>query len=253
MNPPKWFKDFAGAWIFYSVLPELPWPKAQFKRIARFAPLIGIFLGTVQSSTWWILHLNGWPTSACVLLVISLGIIITGGLHLDGLMDTADGIAAGEKHRLNAMEDSRIGAIGVQSLLVILFAQIGALIKLSDLAIIAIPISTFWGRLSHLIAITRFPYIKPNGSAEFHKKYFQPEIDFLPSIIGLTFFIILLLIYMKGVLKIKLLFCSLLGIIPAYLIQAYLGNKLGGHTGDSYGAAIVITETFIFLTMAIYL
>ena len=52
------------------------------------------------------------------------GIWITGGLHFDGLMDTADGIAAGPEKCLFAMQDSRVGASGVLALIIILLVQI---------------------------------------------------------------------------------------------------------------------------------
>ena len=45
------------------------------------------------------------------------GYLITGGLHIDGLMDTFDGIFAGKKKRLKAMKDSKVGSFGVQACL----------------------------------------------------------------------------------------------------------------------------------------
>ena len=104
-----------------------------------------------------------------IIVVLTIGHLITGGLHLDGLMDTADGIGAGEQKCLEAMRDSRVGAIGVQVLILILFLQIAALLKLGHSALIALPISTFWGRVSPLWAISYFPYLHKNGSSAFHK------------------------------------------------------------------------------------
>ena len=80
---------------FYSILPALGWPKASFKRIARFAPIIGLLIGLVQSIVWQILNFFDWPTTSIALIVIALNAWLTGGLHLDGLIDTADGFAAG--------------------------------------------------------------------------------------------------------------------------------------------------------------
>ena len=78
---------------------------------------------------------------------------ITGGLHFDGLIDTADGISAGPDKRLEAMKDSRVGASGVIALTINLALQIAALIKLDYLYLFALPIAYFWGRYSQLIAI----------------------------------------------------------------------------------------------------
>ncbi|MFL0756259.1 MAG: adenosylcobinamide-GDP ribazoletransferase, partial [Prochlorococcus sp.] len=130
MPAPSWLRDLAGAWVFYSVLPAWPLLKPRFERIARFAPWIGLVLGGLQSLLWLILTGANWPTAAVALLVIGLGAWLTGGLHLDGLMDMADGLAAGRERCLQAMEDSRVGASGVQALLVVVLIQIAALLRL---------------------------------------------------------------------------------------------------------------------------
>ena len=90
-----WLSDLAGAWIFYSVLPAWPWLSPRFQRIARFAPWIGLVIGALQALLCWGLLQLGWSTGAAAPLVIALGIWLSGGLHHDGLMDTADGLAAG--------------------------------------------------------------------------------------------------------------------------------------------------------------
>ena len=112
--------------MFYTVLPQWPIIKPRFKRIARFSPFIGVLIGFVQSSSWLLLkHLN-WPNISVALISIAINILITGGLHFDGLMDTADGIGAGPSKRIEAMKDSRVGAIGVQSLVIILILQLAS-------------------------------------------------------------------------------------------------------------------------------
>ena len=113
---PSWLRDLAGAWVFYSVLPA--WPRLQpgFQRIARFAPWIGLVIAALQIAVWLLLQGLGWPLLATMPVLIALEVWVTGGLHLDGVMDTADGLAAGASRRLEAMEDSRVGASGVQAL-----------------------------------------------------------------------------------------------------------------------------------------
>ena len=98
--------DLAGAWIFYSVLPAWPWPSPRFHRIARFASWIGLVIGGLQALLWLLLSAMNWSAESCALMVIALGAWLTGGLHVDGLMDTADGLAAGQERCLEAMDDS---------------------------------------------------------------------------------------------------------------------------------------------------
>jgi len=89
---------------------------------------------------------------------LAAGYLITGGLHLDGLMDTFDGIFAGKKKRLKAMKDSKVGSFGVQSLVFITLIQIGCILKIQNQIIIVLPICLFWGRFSNLFFIEKFKY-----------------------------------------------------------------------------------------------
>lgn len=130
---PPWLSDLAGAWIFYTVLPAWPWPQPSFQRIARFAPWMGLLIGALQGLLWIGLSRLSWPPAACALCVVALGIQLSGGLHHDGLIDTADGLGAPAERRLEAMEDSRVGASGVLALVMVLLLQVAALIQLGGM------------------------------------------------------------------------------------------------------------------------
>ena len=249
-----WANDLAGAWVFYTVLPPLPFIHPGFQRIARFAPLIGVAIGVIQGSLWLLLAHMGWTKEPLALLCIVVGIWITGGLHLDGLMDTADGLAAGENRYLEAMQDSRVGASGVLALTMVLLIQLAALIKLDSFAPVAIPIATFWGRCAPLWAIGKFSYLHQNGSASFHKLHWKKWKEIIPSfLILIIFFILLQSIHIHTINHLYLKIATAIGIMPALIIPDLLGRKLRGHTGDSYGASVVLVETFMFLFLAILL
>ena len=85
---PSWLRDLSGAWIFYSVLPGWPGIQPRFVRIARFAPWIGAVLGGLQALLWTALE-GRVPPLAQVALLLALALWLTGGLHMDGAMDTA--------------------------------------------------------------------------------------------------------------------------------------------------------------------
>ncbi len=253
-EPKKWLQDLAGAWTFYSILPSWPFLKATFHRIARFAPWIGLAIGSMQAVFWLLLNHLDWPIETLALAVIALEIVLTGGIHLDGLIDTADGIGAGKERYLEAMNDSRVGAIGVLSVLLIILLQISALIKLNSLAIVALPVAGFWSRCAPLWAIEKFPYLRKNGTADFHKKNIKFWEDLTPSISILTLGIFVILFFpnfflIKNPISNLFLVC----IFPTFLVPHLLGNKLEGHTGDSYGATQVIVETIILLLLAFLL
>ncbi len=248
---PSWLNDLAGAWVFYSILPGWPWPKPTFNRIARFAPFIGLFIGAIQSGLWIALTFFGWPEISSALITIAFSAWVTGGLHIDGLMDTADGLAAGKARCLEAMEDSRVGASGVIALLLIIMLQIASLTKLNTRAPFAFPIAAFWGRCSALWAINHFTYLKEKGSASFHHYFRRGWIDIFPALTALiTALMIFTLLNNSWEIQFPIFHGILVGVIPTFLVPHFLGNKLNGHSGDSYGASVVIVETIILLTLA---
>jgi len=242
--------------LFYTILPQWPLIKPRFQRIARFAPLIGIFIGLLQSFSWLLLSYFHWPNISASLISISISIFITGGLHIDGLIDTADGIGAGPSKRIEAMKDSRVGAMGVQSLVIILILQIAAIIKLDFYAPLAFPLAAFWGRISQIFAIGNYKYIFKKDSDSIHKKYWKgiPR-EIKPSFIiicfGITLFLFSSSLNLSTILI--LISCLLSGSITSILIPYFINKSLGGHNGDSYGAGLVITETTNLLILSIIL
>jgi len=238
---PAWLRDLAGAWIFYSVLPAWPGIKPRFERIARFAPCLGLVLGGAQALLWWGLQ-GRVPLLAQVTLVLALGLVLTGGLHMDGAMDTADGLAAGER-LLEAMEDSRIGASGVQALALLLLLRAGALACLGAAAPALLPWAAVWGRTAPLLAMARFPYLRPGGSAAFHRLHWAGlAVELRPT--SLVVGLLLALTWRSGAAA------GLVGALPALLVPLRLGRRLGGHSGDSYGACVEWSESLALLLSA---
>ena len=134
----------AGSWIFYTTFPKIPLINPEFKNIAQFAPPLGFFIGTMQSYIFLFLRTNSWSIYASALICLASGYLITGGLHLDGLMDTFDGIFAGKKKRLKAMKDSKVGSFGVQSLFFITLIQIACILKIQTVSYTHLTLPTIY-------------------------------------------------------------------------------------------------------------
>ncbi|MCP9888569.1 adenosylcobinamide-GDP ribazoletransferase [Cyanobium sp. ATX 6A2] len=255
---PGWLRDLAGAWVFYSVLPAWPGIAPRFQRIARFAPLIGVVLGGLQALLW--LHSEVWlPAGGRVALVIALALVLSGGLHHDGALDTADGLAAGPR-ALEAMQDSRVGAAAVQAALLLVLLRAAGLFCLAPLAAslgaIALVWAGFWGRVAPLLAMHRYPYLRQGpsagGTAAFHRRHWAglgPEL--LPALlVGVP-----LLAASAGFSAAAghplpasgLFVLAGAGLPPALLLPWWLGRRLGGHSGDSYGACVEWSETLALL------
>ena len=245
----------AGAWIFYTTFPKIPLVNPKFKNIAQFAPPLGFFIGTMQSYIFLFLRTNSWSIYASTLICLASGYLITGGLHLDGLMDTFDGIFAGKKKLLKAMKDSKVGSFGVQSLAFITLIQIACILKIQNQIIIVLPICLFWGRFSNLFFIEKFKYKSYKKKSISHKKFWNGfKKESLISIVFLIFFITYLLVSITSQAKLIIfLFLILIGIFLSYCIPIMLGNKIGGFNGDACGASIVIVETAMLFMHAILL
>ena len=171
-------------------------------------------------------------------------------------MDTADGIGAGPSKRIEALKDSRVGAIGVQSLVIILVLQIAAIIKLGFYAPFAFPIAAFWGRFSQIFAIENYEYILNKEFGSIHQKYWKGiSQEIRPSLIiiciGIIFFLSTTYLNLSNTLL--LIYCISSGLTTSILIPHFINKFLGGHNGDSYGAGLVITETTNLLLLSIIL
>lgn len=238
-------QTWLGAIAFYTCIP-IPhhWP-LNFSGIARWAPLVGVLIGAGLGGIDFILTLCGMPTLIRSTLLVALWVGITGGLHLDGAMDTADGLAVLDpQRRLEVMADSRAGAFAVMAAGLILLLKSAAL---SDLAIDrswALIMAAGWGRWGQLNAIVRYPYLKPTGKGAFHKEALRSQWEVVPAgiiLIGVSSLPVFLgrqTWHMN--LSINLGSCLIAG-----AIAAWFNHKLGGHTGDTYGAIVEWTEVFI--------
>jgi adenosylcobinamide-GDP ribazoletransferase len=258
---PAWLRDLAGAWVFYSVLPAWPGIEPGFGRIARFAPWVAVVLGGLQGLLW-VLTAAWLPPLVQVCLVIVLGLVLSGGLHADGVVDTADGLAAGPR-ALEAMDDSRVGAAGVQALVVVLLLRAGGLLALAAAttpAVVAwsLLLTAIWGRISPLLAICRFPYLREQGTAAFHRQGRGPLLrELLPGLLVLAVLglAVLLLALASGDPRrvLPLLPALLLPALPVLWLPVWLGRRLGGHSGDSYGACVEWSEALGLLLCGLVL
>ena len=249
----NFINNLAGAWIFYTTFPKLPFISPKFKNIAQFSPIIGFFIGFIQSLIYIVLRNNSWSVYASVPICLASGYLITGGLHFDGLMDTFDGIFAGKNKCLKAIKDSQVGAFGVQSLFFITLIQIACLLKLQNQIIFVLPICLFWGRFSTLIFIDKFKYLTLETKSISHKKHWNGLKK--ESIISTIFIFILIIYYLisykSSQFIIKQFFLLLIGFLVSYKVPKILGCKIGGFNGDTCGASVVLVETIMIFIHAV--
>ncbi|MDJ1170711.1 adenosylcobinamide-GDP ribazoletransferase [Roseofilum sp. BLCC_M154] len=236
--------NFWGAIAFYTRIP-IPgsWP-LEFSGIARLAAWVGLLIGAILAVMNWGLWVVGMPNLTRSSVIVALWVGITGGLHLDGAMDTADGLSVTDgDRRLQVMSDSVTGAFGVMSGILILLLKTATLSSLEPhhlWIVLAIPA---WARAGQLMAIWRYPYLKPTGKGAFHKAAIQSYQDVLPTVLMLITFSAVqwALNAQQGI---QILSLTLGWGAIAWGTGWWFNRQLGGHTGDTYGAVVEWTEAW---------
>jgi adenosylcobinamide-GDP ribazoletransferase len=241
-------KFFAGI-AFYTCFPVPHQERLDFHGIAHLAPLIGLLIGACLGLIDWGLQYFNWPILTRSALLVALWVAITGGLHLDGAMDTADGLAVTDpQRRLAVMADSVTGAFGAMTAGIILLLKTVALSNLTHDRPLLLMAIAGWGRWGQLVAIARYPYLKPTGKGAFHKAAIKSLWSALPSLVlllGLSSY----LFWARPDRPWMALGLALGGGAIAVLTGAWFNHKLGGHTGDTYGAVVEWTEALLLCVM----
>lgn len=245
-------ESFLGAVVFYTCIP-LPgrWPLST-ERIARWAPAIGLLLGGMLGTIDLGLSILGMPLWTRSAVVVGLGIGLTGGLHLDGAMDTADGLAVQDRQRrLEVMQDSATGAFGAIAAVVLILLKTAALSELQVNRSLALMAAAGWGRWGQVAAIALYPYLKPTGKGAFHKQTMR-----LPRDVLLGLFV--LLGFSSSIVLISppqwpLFWATVAGGSAIALLTGYwFYRQLGGHTGDTYGAVVEWTEALLLCLLTLF-
>jgi len=245
--------SLVGAVTFYTCIPIPAGWALEFRAIARWAPLIGLLIGGILGIIDF-----GWQYLGVPVLTRSAGIVVcwialTGGLHLDGVMDTADGLAVQDRNRrLDVMADSATGAFGAMAAIAILLLKTAALTDIETHRSLALIASAGWGRWGQVVAISLYPYLKPTGKGAFHKEAIRTPQDILLGLLLLLSLCSLPLLLFKGVWWVSLEM-AVGGSAIAFLTGAWLHCQLGGQTGDTYGAIVEWTEAlFLCLFTSIF-
>jgi adenosylcobinamide-GDP ribazoletransferase len=236
-----------AALTFYTIVPLPPTWQLNFQRIARFAPVIGIFIGGMLGAIDWALTSLQMPILTRSAVIVAVWMWLTGGLHLDGAMDTADGLATPkEESRLRVMQDSRVGAFGAIAAIIILILKIAALGDLTDRRWLYLVFAAAWGRWGQVAAIGLYPYLRETGKGLLHKRDIQPIPDILTGLLPLlSCFGLSIWLFPDRWLGTTIV--GLGGMTVALSIGFWLARRLGGHTGDTYGAVVEWTETVVLL------
>ncbi len=206
-------------------------------------PLAGWMLGLLVAGVGLLVRGHLPPALAAVVLVALLA-WATGGLHLDGWADLFDGFGGGRGDRarmLEIMRDSRIGAHGASALVLLLAAKVAALTELlpqGDLRlIVAFPLVARWAVVPLVLF---FPYARREGLGKSFNGQAGPVELLVATVVT------------AGVAWVGagVVVPAVAAVASSLLLGALVQSRLGGLTGDVYGAAIELAEV-VFLAAAV--
>ena len=233
---------FLAAVQFLTVAPPLvrrPFTAEELGRAVGYFPLIGLAIGGFLVGLDRLLTLF-LPSSVTSALVLTGWILCSGALHLDGFLDSCDGLFGGRtpEERLRILRDERIGAfaaIGGFLLLLIQFQSLAALSSRSEALLLA-PVVGRWGMA---VAVVAFPYARAEGlgrALKDHAGWLQALLASATAALAAWF-----AGGRHGPL-ILVLSGSLLWLVVRFVLA-----RLPGLTGDIYGALCQLLEVLVLV------
>ena len=210
-------------------------------------PLVGLGLG---AAAWGVFAglTTFLPSLVAAVLVVLLLELLTRGLHMDGLMDTCDGIFSGapRERALAIMKDHNVGAMGVVAAVLVLLLKVAALGALSR-ADAAAPLLAGWAAARALPApdVYFWPYARAEGTGEaFTREKSAGPLVLAAGLLAAAVAVAGLAGLAAGALSgwYGGLVVALVAMATALLAQAAVARRLGGLTGDVYGMGIELAE-----------
>lgn len=238
------FKSLDVAFSMYSKIPmpRFNWASEDMKYHLCFFPWVGAFIGLVEFIGFYFYKKYNLDSTLFYLLAIAFPIIVTGGFHIDGYMDTMDAIHSyqDKEKKLEILKDPHIGAFSVIMIILYFLLAIAFAFQIKkDFAAIIVAFSFFNSRCLSGISVVRFPKAKKNGMVYTESETGSKKIVFISLII--QFFISCgLMIYFTNYIY------GLVSIITMGLSFSYYyfmsKKNFGGITGDLSGFFVVLSE-----------
>lgn len=229
---------FWAALEFLTIIPSLRRKVSGQVEIGRslvYFPLVGLLLGLIILGLDFVLRLV-LPLPVVGAILIGAMAVVTGAIHLDGFMDTCDGLGGhSPERRLEIMKDSRVGAFGVVGIVILLLMKYGALVSLTPGlrvgALVAMPVL---GRWAMVFGVTGYPYARPEGLG----KAFVQQASWPRFWVATVLALIIVVVFGRWIGLVTFMGVGLVVWGAATLMK----RKFTGLTGDSYGALCELSE-----------
>ena len=213
-------------------------------RTLSWFPVVGALLGSAVGGIWWGAQ-EIWPAAVAAAVVLAADLALTGMLHMDGLVDSADGLLpqVPRERRLAIMAEPAVGAYGVAVAAVVLLLRFSALATM-DASVLLVAGAWCGARTVMAVSARAVPYVRPRGglAGAFTGGDWRP--------VGLAGLVLAVSLgALSGGRQSELAIA--VGMAAGALVVALARRRLGGFTGDVLGAAGVVTETVALLVAAV--
>jgi len=208
-----------------------------------YYPLAGLALGAVLAGLHWALG-QALPAGVVAALALGAWVLLTGALHLDGFLDTCDGLLGGftPEARLRILRDERVGAYAVAGGMLLLLLKYSAIAASVD-ATRALLLAPLLGRWAISLAVVAFPYARPQGLGRDIKDQATWRRAALATAIALP--ACALIGGWLGALAAVAVAVLLLGVARFTLA------RIPGLTGDIYGAVCELSEAVVLVLFTV--
>ena len=238
-------------WLALQFLTRLPAPRmtehtAEDRgRSVLYYPVVGLLIGAVLTAFLFLLaDVNPGLRAALLLLV---WVLLTGALHLDGLADSADAWLGGRGDRartLEIMKDSRSGPAAIVAVALVLIVKFAALSALTHAAYWpALVLAPLLGRASLVLLFLTTPYVRAEGIGAAH----AANLPRGGAVIVLLTVAVLVPVFLGYVG----LWPLVVALVTVLLLRRLMLQRLGGATGDTFGASCEIVEAAVLVVMAL--
>jgi adenosylcobinamide-GDP ribazoletransferase len=243
--------DTITALAFFSRLPVPP-PAGAFdlRESAAAWPLAGFLIALLPAALFWLLESAQFPSLASALLALALMTALTGAVHEDGLADTADGFGGGRDRetKLAIMRDSRIGTYGVLALLFCIGLKTAALAGIGPFPLHGAVALVGAAIVSRAAALWHWNTTLPARRDGLAWAAGRPDWTALGIglAVGVLAAVPLLILFQLAAIIALLAAAAAVG-----LLSSLCRKQIGGHTGDTIGAAQQVAETMLLTGFSI--
>jgi adenosylcobinamide-GDP ribazoletransferase len=249
-------KGFLLGIQFFTIIPyhsEIPWNPKTISWCLRLFPFIGLLIGSISVLQAWVLT-EFSPVSILIIAFwfMFFQIALTGGLHLDGFMDSSDAFFSyrSRERRLEIMEDPRVGSFAVLSILFLLafrflfiFESLQHSLSFILIAGTTIPILSRW---MIVFLLLKGKLAKETGLAASFQRGSSARTYRLTSVFVLFLLILLFILQSNVWIFVSLGIATIMYLIASNL---FIKKHFGGITGDTLGATLEGGETFLWLVV----